>query len=247
MSGTNEHVMFYEIHTLGDTGHDHDHDHKHAAHTRQGGSHRAFFRNYSRSPIRDLAGGWRNDFAQNGRHGCTLPDRPGGLGPDDWALVAMPGKHTYMIRLTKETRAEFNAAEPLKCFVDHIPGADKNLLITKHVRVESNCIEFTVDTGAVLDAVEAASLNSGGSGFTITKGSYVTLPLFLNMYDTETKLPVWLAANHAHGSSKRAKSAAGGSHSGMRMTGHGGIHPPDFLSHMYVDLFDAGSSSKRSK
>lgn len=162
---------------------------------------------------------WEGTFATGGNTPVSaLHNRPkphnGNLA---WSTVAEAGCNKYVFRLADDTDAVFkDTPSPVKCFTDHIPG--NPTLISKATLVANNCVSFVVDTVDIVAKIKQATQ---GSSLSFGGGHYARLPLYFNIYDTITGVPVWLAANHSHSGSSSARS-------------HGGVHVGGFVSEMYV-------------
>ena len=186
---------------------------------------------------------------------ASCPQTP--LGAQDWAFTAAEGTNRYVFRLyqddsddkgTNNTDAIFKAdPAPVICFANHITGPGN--LITEVELVADNCISFVLNADEVRAAVVAADAKSGGRGLSYEDGSYVALPVYFNIYDKITNLPAWLAADHSHSGighddhEPDHNHQAHGHHVPESIVGHGGIHPPGFVSYIYVDLEGADTAS----
>lgn len=211
----------------------------------------AYFSSYAKAKVlQGDAAAMANAHAATGAipagasHGRRMPPN----GNMVWSTVAEPGRNKYVLRLTGNTDTIFNnTGAAVDCLAPHINHQQP--LIESVTRLSDNCASFVVDTDHVLQCIKASDPQNN---LTFGQGYFASLPLYFNLIDGHTGLPVWLAANHYHGQ----QSSAGHSHTHTHkllekqeilaipeqlgevrhFRRHGGVHLTGFVSLMYVDL-----------
>ena len=162
----------------------------------------------------------------------TRIKKPGGKHDSSLSIIAEPGTNRYTVVLAQESRAAFDAkAEP----IISIPsiGASPQSFITDIQRTKiggRDVGSFLFDTIAAENSDLAMTVRKSGHG------SALKIPFYLNLVDTLLGIPLWSTDDFRYDPDHQHVVPDSTDESNARITTHGGIHPPEVVSFVIVEL-----------
>lgn len=187
---------------------------------------------------------------------ATSVNRPEPIDKNrDWSLMAEDGRNLYAIRLTNDGKdgAEASTSSyfpgflaPVYCLAEYCPPFKAYISqVERHIVPgldDATWATFVVDQVAIRNSAEVKQMDLTGGRH------HLNLPIYLNLFDRASNLPVWMAAHHAHDVQtsrhhddddhhhEKAFDNHGGIHPPTLVNLHGGIHPPSFVNSVYINL-----------